>query len=115
MLRILEKSIPKAKKSMKNRCRKLKNRCLEEVWELLGATLGRKMSKRLSWPSWADFAQARDSQNGDKMTELGAKMEPRWRQDAPRWGLSGHLEADWRVIFGILEVLGAIFAEMAGV
>ena len=81
MLRILEKSIPKAKKSMKNRPRKLQNRCLEEVWELLGATLGRKMSKRLSWPIWPDFGQARDAQNDDKIAELGAKMGPRWRQD----------------------------------
>ena len=28
-----------------------------------------------------DFGQARDSQNGNKMAELGAKMEPRGRQD----------------------------------
>ena len=37
----------------------------------------------LFWPIWADsgFGQARDAQNGDKMTELGAKMGPRWRQD----------------------------------
>ena len=75
--------------------------------------MGRKMSKRLSWPIWADFGQARDAQNGYKMAELGAKMGPRWRQDAPRWGLSGHLEADWGVILGILGVLGAIFAELA--
>ena len=68
--------------------------------------MGRKMSKRLSWPIWADFGQARGAQNGDKMAELGAKMGPRWRQDAPRWGLSGHLEADWGVIFGILGDLG---------
>ena len=40
------------------------------------------------------------------MAELGAKMGPRWRQDAPRWGLSGHLEADWGVILGILGRLG---------
>ena len=92
---------------MKNRPRKLKNRWLEGVWELLGATLGRKMSKRLSWPIWTDFGQARDAQNGDKMAELGAKMAPR----CPRWGLSGHLEADWGVILSILKVLGAIFAK----
>ena len=73
------------------------------------------MSKRLSWPIWADFGQARHAQNGGKMAELGAKMEPRWRQDAPRSGLSGHLEADWGVILSILGVLGAIFAEMAEV
>ena len=71
------------------------------------------MSRRLSWPIWADFGQARDAQNGGKMAELSAKMGRRWRQDGLRWGLSGHLEADWGVILGILGVLGAIFAEMA--
>ena len=32
------------------------------------------MARRLSWPIWADFGQAREAQNGSKMTELGAKM-----------------------------------------
>ena len=67
------------------------------------------------WPIWADFGQARDAQNGGKIAELGAKMGSRWRQDTTRWGLPGHLEADWGVILGILGVLGAIFAEMAEV
>ena len=77
--------------------------------------MGRKMSRRLSWPIWADFGQARDAQNGDKMAELGAKMGPRWRQDAPRWGFSGHLEADWELSSAFWGVLGAFFAEMAEV
>ena len=64
------------------------------------------MSRRLSWPIWANFGQARDAQNGGKMAELGAKMGPRWGQDGPRWGLSGHLVADWGVILGILGRLG---------
>ena len=64
------------------------------------------MSRRLSWPIWANFGQARDAQNGGKMAELGAKMGPRWGQDGPRWGLSGHLEADWGVILSILGGLG---------
>ena len=81
----------------------------------LRATLGRKMSSKLSWQILADFGQARDAQNGGKMAELGAKIGPRWRQDGPRWDLSGHLEADWGVILGILGVLGTIFAEMAEV
>ena len=68
--------------------------------------MGRKMARRLSWPIWADFGQARDAQNGGKMAELGAKMGPRWRQDGPRWGLSGHLEATWGVILSILGGLG---------
>ena len=55
----------------------------------------------------ANFGQARDTQNGGKMAELGAKMGPRWRQDGPRWGLAGHLEATWGVILSILGDLGA--------
>ena len=68
----------------------------------------RKMSRKLSWPIWADFEQARDAQNGGKMAELGAKMGPRW----PKMGLvwpTGELSwAFW-------DVSGAIFAEMAEV
>ena len=63
--------------TLKNRSRKLKNRCLEGVWELLAATLGRKMARRLSWQILADLGQARDAQNGGKMAELGAKRGPR--------------------------------------
>ena len=76
---------------MKNRSRKLKNRCLEGVWEVSGATLGRKMSRRLSWPIWADFGQARDAQNGGKMAELGAKMGPRWPKMGLVWPSCGRL------------------------
>ena len=65
------------------------------------------MARRLSWQIWADFGQARDAQNGGKIAQLGAKMGPRWRQDDPRWGLSGHLEADWGVILGILGEFGS--------
>ena len=68
--------------------------------------MGRKMSRRLSWQIWADFGQARDAQNGGKMVER-AKMGRRRRQDdAPRWGLSGHLEVDWGLILSILGGLG---------
>ena len=78
---------------------------MEEVWELLGATCGRKVARRLSWPILADFGQALGAQDGGKMAEMGAKMEHRWRQDGLRWGLSGHLEADWGVILSILGSL----------
>ena len=64
------------------------------------------MSRRLSWPIWADFGQARDAQNGGKMAELSAKMGPRWRQDGPRSGLGGHLEATWGAILAISRRLG---------
>ena len=40
------------------------------------------------------------------MAELTAKMVPRWRQDGPSWGFSGHLEASLGVILAILEGLG---------
>ena len=83
---------------------------MEEVWELLGATLGRKIARRLSWPILADFGQARDAQDGGKLAELGAKMEHRWRQDGLRWGLSGHLGADWGVI---LSILGGLAADIS--
>ena len=56
------------------------------------------MARRLSWQISADLGQARDAQNGGKMAELSAKMGPRWRLDDPRWGFSGHLEADWRYL-----------------
>ena len=65
------------------------------------------MSRRLSWPIWADFGQARDAQNGGKIAQLGAKMGQSWRQDDPRWGLSGHLGTNWGVIFSILGGLGS--------
>ena len=118
MLRILEKSIPKAKKSMKNRSRKLENRCLEEVWELLGALGGDLGKENVQEAVLADLARfwtgagcPKWRQDGRTWRQDGAKMAPR----CPRWGLSGHLEADWGVILGILGVLGAIFAEMAEV
>ena len=44
--------------------------------------MGRKVSRRLSWPIL-------DRRRMPKMAELGAQMGPRWRQDAPRWALSG--------------------------
>ena len=91
----------KSKKNGKNRPRKLENRGLEGVWEVLGATFGKKGTWRLSWQILADFGQAREAQNGSKMGELGGKMGPRWSQDGPRQGLAGHLEASWGAILGI--------------
>ena len=70
----------------------------------LGSDLGTKIALEAVL---ADFGQARGGQNGGKMAELGAKMEPRWRQDDPRWGLAGHLEATWGVILAILGGLGS--------
>ena len=74
----------------------------ENVQEAVLAELGRFWTGA-GWPKWR--------QDGRTWRQDGAKMAPR----CPRWGLSGHLEADWGVILGILGVLGAIFAEMAEV
>ena len=65
------------------------------------------MTWRLSWQILVDFGQARGAQNGSKMAELGGMMGPRWRQDGPRQGLAGHLEASWGAILGIFGSLGA--------
>ena len=70
-----------------------------------------KMARRLSWQISADLGQARDIQNGSKMTEFSAKMAPRF----PRSGLFGNLEADWEASWAFWVVLGAIFAGMAEV
>ena len=85
------------------------NRGLEGVWELLGATLGRKISQNLSWPILADFGRARIDQNLARMVQDGAKLEPRWRQDAPSWGQDGQLEAIWG---GILTDFGGLGSDI---
>ena len=92
---------------MKNGPEHLKNRGLEGVWELLGATLGRKIFQKLSWPILADFGRARIDQNLAQMVQDGAKLGPRWRQDAPSWGQDGHLEAIWGAILIIFGGLGS--------
>ena len=40
------------------------------------------------------------------MAQDVAKLEPRWRQDAPSWSQDGHLEAIWGAILKILGGLG---------
>ena len=45
------------------------------------------------------------------MAELGAKMEPRWRQDGPSWAPDRHLEATGGAILAILKGLGADFGK----
>ena len=72
----------------------------------LGGDLGKKNCQEVVL---GDLGQARDAQDGGKMAEVGAKMEHRWRQDGLRWGLSGHLEADWGVI---LSILGGLAADL---
>ena len=92
---------------MKNGSENLKNRALEGVWELLGATLRRKISQKLSWLILVNFGRARIDQNRAQMGQDGAKLEPRWRQDAPSWSQDGQLEAIWGAILSIFGGLGS--------
>ena len=71
----------------------MKNRGLEGVWELLGATLRQKISQKLSWLILVNFGWARIGQNLAQMGQDWANLEPRWRQEPPSWGQDGHLEA----------------------
>ena len=73
---------------MKNGPENLKNRDLEGVWELLGATLRQKISQKLSWPILVNFGRARIDQNLAQM------------------GQDGHLEAIWGAFWSILGGLG---------
>ena len=94
------------KKRIENGPQILKNRGLEGVWELLGATLGRKIYQKLSWPILVNFGRARIDQNLAQMGQDGAKLGPRWRQDGPSWAQDGHLEAIWGAILSIFGGLG---------
>ena len=49
----------------------------------------------------ADFGRARIVENLAQMAQVGPKLEPRWRQDAPSYGQDGHLEATWGAIWSI--------------
>ena len=79
---------------------------MEGVWELLEVTLKRKIYEKLPWPIFVNFGRARIDQNLAQMGQDGAKLEPRWRQDAPSWGQDGHLEAMWAAILSIFGGLG---------
>ena len=85
----------------------MKNRGLEGVWEVLGATWRRKISQKLSWLILVNFGRARIDQNLAQMGQDGPKLEPRWRQDPPSWGQDGHLEAIWGAILIIFGGLGS--------
>ena len=65
----------------------LRNRRLEGVWEVLGATLARKILQKLSWLMFVNFGEARIQQNLDQMDQ------------------DGHLEATWG---GILSIFGGL-------
>ena len=87
----------------------LRNRRLEGVWEVLGATLALKFYQNLSWTSLVDFGRARIDQNLAQMAQDGTKLEPRWCQDGPRWRQDGHLEATWG---GILSIFGGLRGDI---
>ena len=92
---------------LKNGPKNLKNRGLERVWELLGATLRQKISQKLSWLILVNFGRARIDQNLAQMGQDGANLEPRWRQEPPSWGQDSHLEAIWGVFLSIFGGLGS--------
>ena len=94
-------------KHLRNGTETLKNQGLAGVWELLEATLGRKISQKMSWPILVNFGRARIDQNHAQMGQDGAKLEPRWRQDASSWSQDGHLEAIRGAILSILGGLGS--------
>ena len=85
----------------------LKNRRLEGVWQVLGATLAPKFYQNLSWTSLDDFGRARIDKNLAQMIQDGTKLEPRWRQDEQSWSQDGHLEATWGSILSIFGGLGS--------
>ena len=92
---------------LKNNPKILKNRGLEGVWEVLGATLAPKFFKNLSCLILVDFGRARIVENLAQMGQDGAKLEPRCRQDAPSWSQDGQLEAIWGAILSIFGGLGS--------
>ena len=86
------------------------------VWELLGATLGRKLEKDLSWSILADFGRPREAQNDPSWRQVappGAPLEPTW---APSCGQDGaqlanlapkmaNLRAFWKHLGSLTENL----------
>ena len=92
---------------MQNGPENLKNRGLEGVWDLLGATLRQKISQKLSWLILVNFGRARIDQNLAHIGQDGADLEPRWRQELPSWGQDGHLEAIWGAFLNIFGGLGS--------
>ena len=76
---------------------------------LFGASLGRKIEQKLSWPILVNFGRAWIDQNIAQMAQDGAKLEPSWRQDGPSWSQDGHLEAIWR---GILIIFGSLGGDI---
>ena len=92
---------------MKNGPENLKNRGLEGVWELLGATLRQQIYQKLSWLILVNFGRARIDQNLTQIGQDGANLEPRWRQELPSWGQDGHLKAIWGAFFSIFGGLGS--------
>ena len=55
----------------------------------------------------AHGGRPRIDQNLAQVAQDGAKLEPRWRQDAPSWNQDGHLEAIWGAILNIFGGLGS--------
>ena len=118
MLGLLWKSSEKGRnwnrKSLKNVPRKLEKSTLKAKKSMpgggLGAPwgdLGKKNGQEAVLADFGRFGTGAGCLKNGKMAELGAKMGPRWRQDDPRWGLAGHLEATWGLILAVLGGLGS--------
>ena len=79
------------RKPLKNGPGNLKNRGLEGVWELLGATLRQKISQKLSWLILLNFGRARMDQNLAQVGQDSANLAPRASKLGPRWPSWGHV------------------------
>ena len=55
-----------------------------EVRRGLGTPGGHLGTKNREITVLADFGRPRDAQNGAKLAKVGAKLDPRWRQDCPK-------------------------------
>ena len=60
--------------------------------------------------SWGDLVMSWDGLGTSSYVlfgQLGAKMEPRWRQHGPTQSLGRHLEANWGAILLMFRSLGS--------
>ena len=94
----------------------LKNRGLEGIWELLGATLARKISQKLSWLILVNFGQARIDQNLAQVENRttvwleapGEYFGRSWQQIGLSWAI---LASSWELLGDMLELRWPKMAE----
>ena len=75
----------------------LRNRRLEGVWEVLGATLAPKVFQNLSLPILVDFGRAWIVENLARMGQDGAKLDAQTRNKSTKHGCGNDLslKASW--------------------